>query len=343
MELDDDAAWSAVLARDAGADGRFVYAVGSTGIYCRPSCPSRRPRRRGVTFFATADDAERAAFRACRRCDPRGRRAPAAELIARACRALDDSDGPLTLAALGGALGVSPFHLQRTFKRVVGVTPKEYAAARRVARLKASLPGAATVTEAVYEAGYGSGSRVYERPLLGMTPATYRSGGRGARIAFTTAATPLGRLLVAATAHGVCAVSLGSGDRALERALRAEYPRATVERDGRALGPWVAAIVASLDGDRRGLALPLDVQATAFQRRVWQALREIPRGETRSYAELADAIGAPTAARAVARACSTNPVALLIPCHRVVRGDGAVGGYRWGAARKRRLLDGERE
>jgi AraC family transcriptional regulator of adaptative response/methylated-DNA-[protein]-cysteine methyltransferase len=353
-----DSRWAAVLERDSRQDGRFVYAVSSTGVYCRPSCPSRRPRRENVEFFGGPAEAEQAGYRACRRCAPKGSMAPAARTVQRACAYLDAHlDEPVTLAALGDAIGVSPYHLQRTFKRVTGVSPKEYVNARRVERLKGRLQQGDGVADATYEAGYGSGSRVYEQAnaQLGMTPATYKRGGTGVTIRYGTAASPLGRLLVAVSERGVCAVTLGDSDAALEEALRREYPRARIERgeeeresqDGEKLEEWLGAIVRHLEGAQPSLALPIDVQATAFQRRVWQALQEIPYGATRSYGEIAAAIGQPEAARAVARACASNRVALVVPCHRVVPGDfqsrGEAGGYRWGTERKRRLLEQERE
>lgn len=347
--IDETSAWDAVMGRDSRRDGQFVYAVATTGVYCRPSCPSRRPRRERVRFFAAPDEAERAGFRACRRCHPRDGAAPEARLVERACAYLENHlDEPVTLEALGQALGVSPWHLQRTFKRVTGVSPKEMVRARRMERLKERLQQGDDVAGATYEAGFGSGSRVYERSdaRLGMTPATYRRGGAGMSIRYATATTPLGRLLVAVTERGVCAVALGDTDEELATGLRHEYPRAVIERaePGEAgLAERIAAILEFLAGSAPHLALPLDVRATAFQERVWKALQEIPVGETRTYGEIAAHLGHPQAARAVARACATNPVALAIPCHRVVRGDGASGGYRWGAERKSRILTGERE
>jgi AraC family transcriptional regulator, regulatory protein of adaptative response / methylated-DNA-[protein]-cysteine methyltransferase len=349
-----DPRWKAVLERDSRQDGRFVYAVASTGVYCRPSCPSRRPRRENVAFFSAPEEAERAGYRACRRCAPKSSLAPAERMVQRACAYLEAHlDEPVTLETLGRAVGVSPYHLQRMFKRVTGVSPKEFVNARRVERLKGRLQQGDGVADATYEAGYGSGSRVYERSdaQLGMTPATYKRGGTGVTIRYGTAASPLGRLLVAVSERGVCAVTLGDSDAALVEALRKEYPRARIERvasggDDQKLEDWLGAIVRHLDGAQPSLTLPLDVQATAFQRRVWQALQEIPYGATRSYGEIAAAIGQPNAARAVARACASNRVALVVPCHRVVPGDfvtgGESGGYRWGAERKRRLLESER-
>lgn len=339
-----DAAWAAVEARDAGMDGRFVYAVTSTGIYCRPSCPSRRPRRDRVAFFAAPEEAEAAGFRPCRRCRPRSAGPTEAARTVRLVREHLDAhlDETVTLEELGREIGLSPWHLQRTFKRQTGMSPKDYVQARRAERLKARLQEGETVTTATYEAGYGASSRLYEQAgrRLGMTPGTYRRGGEGLDIRYTVVDSPLGRLLVAATPRGVCAVTLGDDDRALEAALRDEYPKARLEKAEGSAGDdfasWVEAVVASLDGGP--LDLPLDLQGTAFQQRVWRALQEIPRGETRTYSEIAARLGHPSAARAVAQACASNRVALAVPCHRVVRADGDSGGYRWGADRKRRIL-----
>jgi AraC family transcriptional regulator of adaptative response/methylated-DNA-[protein]-cysteine methyltransferase len=338
-----DAAWAAVEARDAGMDGRFVYAVTSTGIYCRPSCPSRRPRRDRVAFFAAPEGAEAAGFRACRRCRPRSAGPSEAARTVRLVREYLDAhlDETVTLEELGREVGLSPWHLQRTFKQQTGMSPKNYVQARRAERLKARLQEGETVTTATYEAGYGASSRLYEQAgrRLGMTPGTYRRGGAGLDIRYAVVASPLGRLLVAATPRGVCAVTMGDDDRTLEAALRDEYPKARLDRiegEGDDFAAWVEAVVASLDG--APLTLPLDLQGTAFQQRVWRALQEIPRGETRTYSEVAAGLGQPTAARAVAQACASNRVALAIPCHRVVRSDGDSGGYRWGAGRKRQIL-----
>jgi AraC family transcriptional regulator of adaptative response/methylated-DNA-[protein]-cysteine methyltransferase len=347
-EHTDEQHWQAVLNRDARFDGVFVYAVSSTGIYCRPSCPSRRPRREGVRFFADARDAEQARFRACKRCRP-GKADPERldeSLTRRACAAIDAAEGtPLTLTALGATLGVSPGHLQRTFTRTLGITPRQYAAARRAGEVKERLRTGDSIAGALYDAGYGSSSRLYEgaSATLGMTPAAYRRGGKGMRISYTIAASQLGRLLVAATPRGVCAVSLGDADTDLEAGLRREYPAAAIGRDDEGLGVWLAAILDHLDGRLPVLNLPLDLQGTAFQWRVRALLQAIPYGETRSYGELARELGNPGAARAVARVCATNPVALAIPCHRVVRGDGDEGGYRWGVQRKHALLAREQE
>ncbi len=348
LTVDPDHAWDAVVKHDRRFDGRFVYAVRTTGIYCRPSCASRRPNRRNVHFFSDPDAAEAQGFRACLRCRPRGVAAEDADLraVRLASRTLDARlDAPPTLAELGTAVGLSPWHLQRVFKRVVGVSPREWVEARRVERLKSGLREGQTVSRAVYAAGYGSGRPVYERARspLGMTPATYRRGGRGLSIRYAVVASPLGRLLVAATERGVCSVRLGGDDPALEAGLRAEFPEARLAADPEGVGAWAHEIVRHLEGETLRVDVPLDVRATAFQWRVWSALREIPMGQTRSYAEVARAVGAPRGARAVAQACAANPVALVVPCHRVVRGDGELGGYKWGARRKVVLLEQERQ
>ena len=345
--------WHSVLARDRAADGLFVYAVRSTGVYCRPSCASRRPRRDRVEFFEDAADARAAGYRACRRCRPDDGAVadPWIERIQRACVYLSNVDGHPSLATLAARLGGSPYHVQRNFKRLVGVTPREYAEACRLRKVKHGLRHAADVTTAMLDAGYGSSSRFYERavPKLGMSPSTYRRGGAGATIRYAVVDSPLGRLLVAATPRGVCAVKMGSTDAALTEALEREFPEATLVADAGSLSRWTRAILAHLDGRSPAgsrsmprLDLPLDVRATAFQWQVWQALAAIPYGETRTYGDVAAGIGRPRAVRAVARACASNPVALAIPCHRVVPASGGEGGYRWGTARKAALLKRER-
>ncbi len=340
---DEERRWQSVLARDAEADGAFVYAVRTTGIYCRPICPSRRPRREHVAFFALPAAAEQSGFRACRRCHPEQAiiRDPQVDVVQRICRAIAaNPEEPPTLASLGAAVGLSPYHMQRTFKRVMGITPRQYADACRMNRLKDELRKGEAVTSALYGAGYGSPSRLYERApaQLGMTPAVYRRGGAGMQMHYTVVPCPLGLLLVAATERGICAITLGDTDDALADGLKREYPAAEIARDAFGLDRAVEAIIRHLHGQEPHLDLPLDVQATAFQWRVWEALQAIPYGSTRSYGEIARAIGQPTAARAVAQACATNRVALAIPCHRVVREGGDLGGYRWGVERKRTLL-----
>ncbi|HJZ49262.1 MAG TPA: bifunctional DNA-binding transcriptional regulator/O6-methylguanine-DNA methyltransferase Ada [Roseiflexaceae bacterium] len=350
--MDEERCWQAVLGREKTFDGAFVYAVRSTGIFCRPTCPSRRPRREQVIFFGQPAAAEQAGFRACQRCrpaaadsarEPIGADDARTVMVRRACQIIEEADEAPTLSELGERMGLSPYHLQRTFKRVMGITPHQYADAHRIDRLKARLKKGDNVTTALYEAGYGSSSRLYEQApeRLGMTPATYQRGGAGAQIGYTIADSPLGRLLVAATERGVCFVSLADDDAALETALTNEFPAAEIRRDDAVLGRSVDALVRHLSGEQQQLDLPLDVCATAFQRRVWETLRAIPFGETRSYRQVAEALGQPTAARAVARACATNPVALVIPCHRVVGEGGDLRGYRWGVGRKHALLKRE--
>lgn len=339
--------WTAVAARDRAADGRFVYAVTSTGIFCRPSCPSRRPRREGVRFFNSAAAAAQAGFRACKRCQPASTvpLSGSDDAIRRATTYLTAHvDEAVSLATLARVSGLSAFHLQRRFKQALGVSPREYQSACRADRFRHELRAGRDVAAATYEAGYGSPSRVYEASPTGrgMSPATYRRGGAGAEIGFVTVRVPLGWLLVASTAAGICAVKLGDSARALEAELRDEFPHATIEADAIVKPDWITSIVDSLGGTRRGIDLPLDVRGTAFQWRVWRALQRIAPGETQSYSDVARAIGQPAAVRAVARACATNPVCLVIPCHRVVGKDGGLGGYRWGVSRKARLLKDEK-
>jgi len=333
--------WEAVLARDSSADGEFVYAVRSTGIYCRPSCPSRRPKREHVTFFPHTHAAEEAGFRACRRCRPGEDSTNTTSLIQRVCRYIEaHSDETLTLAQLGEQAHISPFHLQRRFKHAVGVTPRQYIQTQRMAHLKAQIKEGEAVTQVLYDVGYSSSSRLYEQAPthLGMTPTNYRNGGRGMNIRYTLVDCPLGRLLVATTERGICAVELGDLDAVLEAALHKEYPAASIQHDTTILDQEVQLILRHLNGEQQHLDLPLDIQATAFQCRVWQELRTIPYGETRSYSEVATLLGNANKARAVAQACAANPVALIVPCHRVVREDSSFGGYRWGSERKKHLL-----
>jgi AraC family transcriptional regulator of adaptative response/methylated-DNA-[protein]-cysteine methyltransferase len=339
----DESKWQAVLAKDARFDGQFVFAVSSTHIYCRPSCPSRRPRRDRVSFFQLPEGAEQAGFRACRRCHPRQVRVadPQIQMAQQVCRLIEATEGePITLAALSEQVGVSSFHLQRTFKSVMGITPRDYAETCRVNRFKQGVRKGDAVTSAIYDAGYGSSSRLYESASsqLGMTPATYGKGGRGAVINYAITETHLGKLLVAATTRGVCSVMLGDSDAELQADLLKEFPAAEIRNDAKPLRASVNAIVEHLRSKTPSIDLPLDIQATAFQRQVWEQLRAIPYGETHSYSEVAKAIGQQKSVRAVARACATNPVALVIPCHRVIREDKSLGGYRWGLERKKKLL-----
>jgi AraC family transcriptional regulator, regulatory protein of adaptative response / methylated-DNA-[protein]-cysteine methyltransferase len=349
QEIRDEQMWRAVLARDEAHDGRFVYAVGSTGIYCRPTCPSRRPSRDKVEFFSAPAEAEGAGYRACKRCHPNGRgHDHDADLVAQVTSYIEENVGgerPLTLEALSEHVGLSPFHLQRVFKRVVGVSPRQYADEVRLQRTKEQLRERDGVAEAIYEAGYGSSSRLYETAgeRLGMTPGEYKRGGEWSHISYTLAPCPLGWLLVAATERGLCAVRLGDSETQLEETLREEFPAAAITRDGESLDRWVRPILSYLSGEMPNPDLPVHVRSTAFQRRVWEMLRQIPYGTTQTYGELAAGMGMPTATRAVARACATNPVALVVPCHRVVGADGKMRGYRWGSWRKEQLLQMERD
>jgi AraC family transcriptional regulator, regulatory protein of adaptative response / methylated-DNA-[protein]-cysteine methyltransferase len=344
----DEQAWQAVLGRDRRYDGMFVYAVKSTGVYCRPSCPSRRPRREVVEFYEVPQLAERAGFRSCKRCRPTelngARELP--QVITRVCRFIDEiiEEGP-TLDRLAEVAGVSPFHLQRSFKGALGISPRQYAELKKFLRFKTQLQKGGDVTTAMYEAGFNSPSRLYERSTsaMGMTPSAYRAGGPGQTIRYAVADSSLGRVLVAATEKGVCAVRIGDSDKSLEATLRGEFPKAEIKRDDRELASYVRDIVNAAEGKGIAQEMPLDIQHTAFQWKVWQALRNIALGETRSYQQVAAAIGEPRAVRAVANACASNPLALVIPCHRVVRTNGDLGGYRWGIKRKQQLLDTERE
>jgi AraC family transcriptional regulator of adaptative response/methylated-DNA-[protein]-cysteine methyltransferase len=348
--IDQDAAWRAVSDHDRTQDGRFVYGVTSTRIFCRPSCPSRRPRRDRVRFFATPAEAETHGFRACKRCRPvEISTTSAAEQAIRRSLAYLDQHGEerISLTHLAKVAGLSPFHLQRTFKRLVGLSPREYLAARRADRLRSGLRGPGTVSRAVYEAGFGSSSRVYEGAprFLGMTPGTYRKGGEGMDIRYTIVDSPYGRLLVGATDRGVCSVILGDREATLARDLATQFPNATRTRvdEGDA---WLARLVRHVAQQvkRPGAveSIPLDLHGTAFQYRVWEALVAIPPGETRTYTQLARQVGKPRAVRAVASACAANRVAVVVPCHRVIRSDGSLGGYRWGLPRKEALLRQER-
>lgn len=341
-----DDRWQAVLARDASQDGAFVFAVSSTGVYCRPSCASKRPRREHVTFFRLPDEAERAGYRACLRCRPRtvgGSRH--LQTVKAICRYIEQHlDEGITLSRLSSEFHQSPFHLQRTFKSVLGITPRAYADSCRMNQLKQNLRAGHSVTRAMYDAGYSSSSRLYERTAsqLGMTPDKYRRGAIAAPVRYTCTDSPLGRMLIAATDKGICAIQFADSDDELEQGLRHEFPFANRKRDDGAMQTWKTDLLRQMQGQKLNSALPLDIQATAFQRRVWSYLQKIPFGATRSYAQVARAIGQPTAVRAVARACATNPVAVAIPCHRVVSSTGKGGGYRWGVERKTALLELEK-
>lgn len=347
--IDQEDRWKAVLARDKRFDGAFVYGVQSTKIYCRPSCPARRPQQDHVVFFRMPEAAKLAGFRPCSRCRPDEviSRDPAVDLVQRLCRFIEHYDSfeePLTLVAMGKHVHVNPYHLQRLFKRNMGITPKQYAEACRVRRLKEFLKNGKNVTFALYEAGYSSSSRLYEgaSDRLGMTPGTYLRGGKGMFIRYTTINSPLGRLLVAATEKGISSVSIGKSDGPLEDALFDEYPAAEIRRDEAGLREVVNALLKYIDGNQPNLNLPLDIRVTAFQWRVYKTLRTIPYGHTRSYAEVAKTMGHPKAVRAVAQACASNPAAIIIPCHRVIRKNGDPGGYRWGTQTKKALLAKEK-
>jgi len=344
--LNDDRCWDAVVTRDHGRDGEFVFAVSTTGVYCRPSCAARRPRRENVKFFSRPEQAEQAGFRACLRCRPRSLSGhQPSDSAKEICRYIEQHlDEPVTLDRLGRVFHQSPFHLQRRFKAALGITPREYADSCRLRQLKRSLQAGDNVTRAMYDAGYGSSSRLYERTAsqLGMTPDKYRRGAIAAAIRYTFAESPLGRMLVAATDRGVCAIQFAASDGELLEGLKREFPFATRKADDGGLKSYVETLLAQMTGRESNTALPLDIRATAFQRRVWRYLQSIPFGATRSYSEVAKAIRHPRATRAVARACATNPVAVAIPCHRIVREDGTMGGYRWGVERKKSLLEMER-
>ena len=351
LQVQGQAQWRAVETRDRRYAAAFVYAVSTTGIYCRPSCPSRRPKRENVEFFSAAADAVQRGFRPCRRCRPDEALAAdrQLEMVRAACRYIQEwrqecQSGAPTLSQLGRMVGASPAHLQRVFKGLLGVTPRQFADAGRMDRFKAKLREGWDVTDAMYDAGYSSSSRLYEGAAghLGMSPASYRRGGKGAQIAYTTVSCPLGQLMVAATEKGVCAVKLGSSPEELEADLRDQFPQARLYPDDSHLGRWIRAILQHLEGKQPRLELPLDIRSTAFQRLVWENLRAIPYGATRTYQQVARDLGKPGGARAVASACAANPVAVVVPCHRVVRGDGSLGGYRWGLQRKEALLKQER-
>ncbi|WP_293392381.1 bifunctional DNA-binding transcriptional regulator/O6-methylguanine-DNA methyltransferase Ada [Nevskia sp.] len=341
-----DPRWTQVQVRDAAADGRFFYSVRTTGVYCRPSCAARPARPENVSFHLTAAAAEAAGFRPCKRCKPD--QAPLAEqhaeLIATLCRVIERAEVTPTLDALATQAAMSSFHLHRVFKAVTGLTPRAYAAAHRAKRVRSELNRAgSSVTDAIYDAGYNSNGRFYAEAngVLGMTPSDYRAGGTNTEIRFAIAQCTLGAILVAASARGVCAILMGDDPDALARDLQDRFPKAGLIGADTAFEATVAKVIGLVEAPRVGHDLPLDVRGTAFQQRVWQALREIPAGETASYAEVARRIGAPTSMRAVAQACGANALAVAIPCHRVVRSDGALSGYRWGVERKRVLLDRE--
>lgn len=344
--IETDPRWAAVRTRDASWDGKFYYSVATTGVFCRPSCGARSPRPENVAFHATATDAERAGYRPCKRCKPEQ---PAlaelhADIVARLCRQIETADRDPTLAELASAAALSPHHLHRIFKAITGLTPKAYALAHRIKRVQHNLGAARSVTAAIYASGYGSSGRFYERStrILGTTPRNYRDGGVSMRVRFALGECSLGAVLVAASDYGVCAIFLGEDANELVQQLEHRFPRAELLGGDRDFEAVIGKVVAFVDTPKLGLDLPLDVRGTSFQQRVWRALQEIPAGTTRTYAEVATELGVPRAVRAVAGACAANPVAVAIPCHRVVRTDGSLSGYRWGVERKRALLERER-
>ncbi|RXZ44520.1 bifunctional DNA-binding transcriptional regulator/O6-methylguanine-DNA methyltransferase Ada [Crenobacter cavernae] len=342
---ESDPRWAAVVARDPKADGTFYYSVKSTGVYCRPSCAARLARPENVRFHATREDAERAGFRPCKRCKPDqpSLAEQYAAKVTEACRIIEASESAPTLEALAKRVGVSPYHFHRVFKQITGLTPREYAAAHREKRVRHELGCSGTVTEAIFGAGYNANSRFYEKSdaMLGMTPSNYRAGGANTDIRFAVGECSLGAILVAQSERGVCAILIGDDPDELARDLQDRFPRADLIGGDAGFERLVARVVGFVEAPKIGLDLPLDVRGTAFQQRVWQALREIPAGETASYTDIAKRIGAPKAVRAVAGACAANALAVAIPCHRVVRNDGGLSGYRWGVERKRALLEKE--
>jgi AraC family transcriptional regulator of adaptative response/methylated-DNA-[protein]-cysteine methyltransferase len=342
--LDENLCWQAVQNRDETLTAPFFFGVLTTGVYCRPSCAARAPKRENARFFADTAAAVRAGFRACKRCRPDESRT-GGELAKRACQIIETAESALSLNGLAAQLDVRPTHLQRVFKRALGLSPREYAAARRIAACKKEMQNGRSVTDALYQAGYGSSSRLYEKTdeKLGMTPAVYRRGGAGMKINYTVAACSLGQILVAATERGICAVTLGDDAEKLAQTLRDEFPRADIGNNANSLRDWLNVLLQHLAGQQPSLDLPLDVRATAFQARVWAELRRIPYGQTATYSEIAARLGQPTATRAVARACATNPAALVTPCHRVIGANGNLSGYRWGLERKRELLAQEKQ
>ena len=343
--VSDQDRWSAVVRRDAAADDVFYYSVSTTGVYCRPSCASRLARRQHVQFHATREAAERAGFRPCKRCRPdQPRQAERqAAAIAKACRLIEQTEELPSLDELAAAAGMSRFYFHRVFKAITGLTPKAYAAAHRANRVRRELTRTSRVTDAIYEAGFNSSGRFYatSSKVLGMTPRDFRAGGPGASIRFAVGECTLGSILVAASERGICAILLGDDADALARDLQDRFPKAHLIGGDTQFEHWMAQVVGFVEAPRLGLDLPLDIRGTAFQQRVWQALSEVPAGTTTSYAEIAKRVGAPNAVRAVAQACAANALAVAIPCHRVVRTDGALSGYRWGVERKRALLDRE--
>jgi AraC family transcriptional regulator, regulatory protein of adaptative response / methylated-DNA-[protein]-cysteine methyltransferase len=341
----EDARWQAVLARDHDCDGKFFYAVTTTGVYCRPSCAARHPHRKNVKFYTHARDAEAAGFRSCKRCKPNGKSLQTryAKTIAEVCRLIEKSSEPLSLDDLASGAGLSPYHFHRIFKSITGVTPKSYADAVRQKRVRDGLTRETTVTHAIYDAGFASTGRFYDssEKMLGMTPKAFRSGGQSAVIRFAVGDCSLGAILVAESEKGICAVLLGDDPAALLRDLQDRFPKAELVGGDKAYEKRAANVIACTENPRLKLDLPLDIRGTAFQHRVWKALQEIPCGSTASYTDIAERLGQPKSVRAVAGACGANALAVIVPCHRVVRNDGALSGYRWGIERKRELLKRE--
>jgi len=345
--IETDPRWTQIRTRDAAADGAFWYSVATTGIYCRPSCPSRTANPKNVAIHDSAAAAKAAGMRACKRCNPDGASVAAANatIIAKTCRLIEQSETPLPLSQLAAAAGLSPSHFHRRFKAATGLTPQAYAAATRIARLREALPAANSITETLYDSGFNSSRQFYEKSTanLGMTPSRYRAGGTGEQIRFAVGQSSLGAILVACSAKGVAFIALGDDPDALVKNLQTRFPKAELIGADENFESLIARIVGFIEAPAIGLDLPLDIRGTAFQQRVWQALQQIPLGQTLSYAELARKIGAPDAIRAVAGACAANTLALAIPCHRVIRTGGAISGYAWGVERKRQLLDRERQ
>lgn len=345
IATEQDPRWQSVVGRNANADGTFVYAVKTTGVYCRPSCPARLAKPVNVSFYDTPAEAEAAGFRSCQRCNPNGKSLAEANaaIVAEACRLIETSEELRTLDELADKVGMSPFYFHRQFKAITGLTPKQWASAHRAKKVRAELSGRTSVTSAIYGAGFNSNSRFYEHSneVLGMTPTTYRNGGKDADIRFAVGQTSLGAILVAQSDKGICAITLGDDPDELVRDLQDRFPRANLIGGDTEFESLVARVVGCVEAPRIGLDLPLDIRGTAFQERVWQALRQVPAGVTVSYTDIARRIGEPKAVRAVAQACGANNIAVAIPCHRVVRNDGALSGYRWGVDRKRTLLERE--
>jgi AraC family transcriptional regulator, regulatory protein of adaptative response / methylated-DNA-[protein]-cysteine methyltransferase len=346
-KMQDDPRWAALAARNAEADGSFVYSVKTTGVYCRPGCPSKPARPENVAFHTSAKEAEAAGFRPCKRCKPdqHSLAEEHAEIVTRLCRYIEAAEHTPTLAELAAQSGWSTYHLHRTFKAVCGLTPKAYAAAQRAKRVRAQLGSSASVTTAIYDAGYNSSGRFYEESnaLLGMTPTAYRAGGVEIDIRFATGTCSLGAILVAQSKHGICAILLGDDPAALVQELKSKFPAANLVAGDKTFKQLLSQVISVIEAPGQRLELPLDIRGTTFQRQVWEVLRNIPAGETLSYAEVATRIGSPKSVRAVAQACAANVLAVAIPCHRVVRNDGALAGYRWGVERKRALLDREKD